>query len=556
MNGINKVGLLLLTALVLFPACRVEETGAAVSDEPVMMLRLRMPNTVTEENWTTLLSGIRANPLCCEEIWFSTGTGVPDLDVHRKHVERLLRAKEDLKELGIGSSVQIQMTIGHGDDLGGLEAFSAKTWTGWTGSTGVEAQWCNCPRQPEFLAYLREMTRLYASVKPRVMWIDDDLRYDNHYPATVGSRIGCWCEQCIADFSEREGRTWTRASLDKAMAADPALEKRWEAFSLESLEQIARAIAEETKAVSPQTRMGYQKTFSDRDTTVVRTILRTLAEVSGHKVSYRAGGGAYYDKWHPAEQIIKSMDAARYRRVLGCGDIVESWCPEIETWPRHYGSRSAQSVLLEAFTALAYGMDAVSMFVLDNGEEPIDVQCRQMLSPLHEGAPVLTGYARANKGTLAAGYGADVKSAGLFAFGMLGIPVLPGPGKSLGTLDEAELRGVNLYSEPSSVIQAFRDRLDSRAAAPVKCLSPFVGLVIPRIDAEGRLRTLGLVNARIDAQGPVRFSLPSLSNDSKSALWHELRKEPVSLRIERDADGGAFVELPSIAAWNAGFLEF
>ena len=552
----RKVLFLLLPAIALFASCRTDNASQAVSDEPVMMLRLRMPNTITDENWATLLSGIKENPECCEEVWFSTGVGIPPMDVHREHVERLIRAKEELKQLGIGTSVQVQMTLGHGDSLGDPESCSAKTWTGWTGSTGVEDLYCNCPRQPEFLEYIREMARLYASVKPRVMWIDDDLRYDNHTPATINSRIGCWCETCIAEFSEREGKKWTRETLDKAMASDKGLEERWTAFSLESLDVIARIIAEETREISPETKMGYQKTYSDRDTTVVRTILKTLAEVSGQKVSYRPGGGAYYDKNHPANQIMKSMTTARYMKVLGCDDIVESWCPEIESWPRHYGSRTGQSVLLEGFAALGYGLDAISMFVIDNGEEPIDVQSRVMLHPLHEGAPVLKEYARANKGTVPAGYTADVSRNDLYEFSTLGIPVLPGLGKDLGALSDEELKGVDVFSEPSSVLQDFREKLDSRASAPALCISPFIGIVIPRVEPDGALRTLGLVNCRIDSQGAIRFSLPALPTGAKTAVWRELRKEPVNLKIERDGNGSAFVEVPEISAWNAGFLEF
>ena len=553
--------ILALSAAAVLSACggkAVRDGSSCRGDEgsPVMMLRLRMPNTAVDENWAALLSGLKKYPRCCDEIWFSTGTGVPSMDVHREHVERLREAKEDLRRLSIGTSVQIQATIGHGDSVTDPDFMAGKTWTGWTGSTGVEDVCCNCPRQPEFLEYIRQMTRLYASLRPRVMWIDDDLRYDNHYPASAGSRPGCWCERCIADFSETEGRAWTRESLDRAMASDKELEERWKAFSISSLDRIARIVSEETMAVSPGTRMGYQKTYSDRDTTVVRTILGTMAEVSGRKVSYRAGGGAYYDRRHPAAQIIKSMRSARYMRVLGCADIVESWCPEIESWPRHYGSRTAQSVLLEDFAALAYGLDAVSMFVLDNGEEPFDLQARVMLRPLHEGAPVLEAYARANAGTVPAGYTAPAGVEDLFEFGTLGIPVLPGLGKDLGRLSAGDMKGVSMYSQPSSDVQAFRDALDSRSPAPAKYLSPFVGLVAPRVDAGGKLRTLGLVNCRIDAQQSIRFALPSLDSGTRKAVWRELRRPAVRLRIERGKDGTAFVEVPSVAAWNAGFIEF
>ena len=523
--------------------------------KPVMLLRLSIDNTVTDESWAKTLSILNKHPECCDEIWFSTGIGIPPMEVHQQHAERLVDAKQDLEKLGISTSLQVQMTIGHGDQLGISDEWSAKRWTGWTGSTGVECKYCNCPRQPELLEYMREMTRLYARIQPRILWVDDDLRYDNHKPATQNSRIGCWCETCLAEFSAREGKTWSRVELDKAMATDKDLEYRWMMFSLESLQQIAHIIAEETVAVSPSTKMGYQKTFFTRDTLVVKTILKELAEVSGQKVAYRPGGSAYYDRYHPVNQIVKSMDAARFIRLIGSPDYVESWCPEVESYPRHYGSRSGQSVLLEGFAALAYGMDAVSMFVMDHGEESPELQARSMLKPLEEGSDVLRRYAQANIGTEAVGFRANVSNEALYDFGVMGIPILPGEGRSLGTLEKEVLTSVNLYSQPSSEIQAFRDKLNADAEMPVLCCSPFVGLVMPRVDAEGNLRTLGLINSRIDVQGPILFSLASVPEDAKSAIWYELRKKPVKLNIQYDAVG-AFIEIPQLDAWNAGFLEF
>ena len=544
----RKLSLFLLSALLACVSCRTS------SDEKILLLRLRMPNTCTEEGWNAILSGIKNNPECCNEVWFSTGINVPAMDVHREHVKRLGHAKNDLEKLGIGASVQIQMTIGHGSACEDPAEWTAKTWTGWTGSTGVEHLYCNCPRQPEFLKYLREMTGIYAALKPRAMWIDDDLRYDNHYPASKDSRPGCWCEKCISDFSAQEGRTWTRESLDAAMSTDPALEERWKVFSLSSLVDIARIIAEETKAVSPETRMGYQKTFSYKDTTVVRTILQTLYEVSGEKVSYRPGGGAYYDNLHPAGQIIKSMDAARYMKILDCKDIVGSWCPEIETYPRHYGSRTGQSVLLEGFAALAFGADAISMFVLDNGEESPEVQSRYMLHPIHEGSQVLREYARANAGTQAAGYTTGTGNSELFDLAMTGIPVLQGDGIELLRLQAEDYKDVDIYAQTSSELQAFRNRLNEKAPAPVVCDSPFIGMVIPRVDPEGALRTLGLINCRIDAQECIRFLLPSLPGGIKTVSWRELRNKPVKLRVRQNEKGIPYVEIPRISAWNAGFL--
>ena len=542
-----------LIALALGASARGTNTE---NEQPILLLRFSYQHSNTPERWADMLSILKQHPEACDEVWFSTGTTTPPMQDHRNHVDVIKKAKQDLSRLGIGTSLQVQMTIGHGDASMKPEDWVAKTWSGWTGSTGVEAKYCNCPRQPAYLEYVRQMARTYAEVHPRVVWIDDDLRYDNHSPATQNSRIGCWCATCLADFSQQEGRQWTRQELDQAMGSDKELAQRWKMFSIGSLCRVAEIIAQETKNASPETHMAYQKTFWDRDTTVVREVLQTLARVSGHKVGYRAGGGAYYDRSHPINQIEKSMDAARYMRVLGCPDYVETWCPEIESWPRHYGSRTAQTVLLEDFTALAYGMNAVSMYVLDRWEETPQTMARSMVGPLADASDVLRRYARANRETQAVGFaiqGDD--NMPLYEFGTQGIPVLPGLGRSLGTLTTEQLKPVNFYSQPSSAVQARREQMDRQAPAPVLCQSPYIGQVIPRVDAQGQLRTIGLINCRIDEQGPVRLQLRSLPQGVKRVVWRELRQKPVRLRVERDEQGRAYVDVPSIQAWNAGFVE-
>lgn len=42
---------------------------------------------------------------------------------------------------------------------------------------------------------------------------------------------------------------------------------------------------------------------------------------------------------------------------------------------------------------------------------------------------------------------------------------------------------------------------------------------------------------------------------AKTAVWHELRKASVSLPIERK-DGQMTVTVPSVGAWNGGWIGF
>ena len=521
----------------------------AVSAAPTMSLRLRGPHTATEAQWRKTLAAIAANPGCCDEVWFSTGIGVPPVSWHREQAARLAKAAEDLRRLGIVPSLQVQATLGHSDNLSASEDCSAKAWTGWTGSTGVEDRYCNCPRQPAFLAYVREMSRADASFRPGSVWIDDDLRIGNHPPATNGSRLGCWCDTCIADFNAQEKAVWTRSALDAAMAKDAALAVRWKAFSVSSIATVARAIAEEFHARSPETRMAFQHCFDLSSLDSVRVVASALHEASCRKVGLRPGGGAYYDV-NPMDQVVKSLAAARFRKTVGDLGFVDVWCPEVESWPRAYGSRSAQSALVESFVAIAYGFNATSLLLLDTRYETDELYSRTILKPLADAAPVLKGYIAANAESVPVGYTVpDGTAARLCRWAICGIPVLPGVGRDLGALSKRDL-SLNVCSVGSATVQAARDA----HPAPAVLESPFVGLMIPRVTEKGELRTVALLNTRIDVQGPVTVRLRGVPQGT-AAVWRALRQAPLALPVVRDGDV-ARVTVPEVGAWNAGYLDF
>ncbi len=68
-----------LRKLELSAAVAVAFLGALHSaDWPLMSMRLRANDTDTKEIWKANFKAISENPGCCDEIWFSTGTGVPD----------------------------------------------------------------------------------------------------------------------------------------------------------------------------------------------------------------------------------------------------------------------------------------------------------------------------------------------------------------------------------------------------------------------------------------------------------------------------------------------
>ena len=543
--------------LFIFAAlCLVLSCQSYTSDQkerPLMMLRLRPTNTDCDSSWNETFRIIKENPGCCDQVWFSTGMGYLPHQWHLDKVERMSRGFAQLEQNGISSSLQFQMTIGHGDKFGyGNEhLFTEKNWRGWTGSTGVEAKFSSCPRNPLFLEHIRGVAGIYASLKPSYIWVDDDLRYDNHKPATLDSHIGCWCDECITAFNERSGGRWIRNTLAKALENDSELNEVWHSWCVESLCNIAAVISEEVHRVSPMTKMAFQGKKEDFVVPHVKEILSVMHEKTGLPVGYRPGTGSRFDIEGASGQVIKSMQSARFIELIGSPEYVDLWCPEIETWPRVYGSRTGQGVLVEAFTALAYGLNSVSMFVMAADMEPADLYSRSLLKPIAEGSETLIKYARLNEGTSVAGYKSAASCDLLYEFARTGVPVLPGVGHSLGTVPEELIQGTDIPKTLSADIQRIREEHD----APAVCCSPFVGLVIPRVDRSGTLRTVGVVNTRIDFQEDVRIRLSGVPKNVRSVVWREMKMKPVRCRVEQE-NGISYVSIPRIAAWNAGFLEF
>lgn len=518
---------------------------------PALQFRLESDHTSSDEAWARTFAMLRDVPGLCDEIWFGTGFGMPKLEAHRANAERIRRAMDDVRGLGWKPGLQIQATIGHGGPFTEGKDYSERNWTGWTGSTGVEDKCCNCPRDPRFLEYIRQMSRIYAALRPSSLWIDDDLRIDNHDPATRGSLDGCWCDRCVADFNAETGGKWTRKTLDAAARKDARLRIAYEEFAIRSIAAIARIIGEEFHAASPETVLALQHNARARRT--VEAIIGVLYEVGGRPVGYRPGAGAYYDV-NPNDQIVKSLSSAQCKRDFAHPEQVGLWTCEIACFPRTYGTKSAQTIIMEGFTGLVHGMDAASALVLNYGKESEDLYLRARLRPMAAAAPVLRAYAKSCEGTTAVGFTADSGYERLYRFAQTGVPTLIGVGKSCGRISAKEI-GFDRCRTASGEVQKLRDALDARAGGtPAVLESPFVGMMLPRVAADGTLRNVALMNLRLDEQGPLRLRLRGVPSGVNQIVWREMRGEPKTLAVSRDGDV-CRVEIPSLGAWNGGYLE-
>ena len=558
-----RARLLLLAWMAIF--------AAHATVPPLMSIRLRRLHTETDGQWAKTFNVLRENRGACDEVWFSTGIGFPAMAWHEAHAARLVRYAEDLRAAGIVPSLQFQATLGHSDVVTAFEGAPAKTWGGFVGRKGDECKFVACPRQPALLAYLREVARRYAAFRPGSVWFDGDLRIAGHGPASPWNRekegwIGCWCGTCVAAFNTETGGRWTRETLDAAMAANSPLYERWEQFSFESIAAVARVIVEEMHRVSPDTRFGYQHAPHRNDRQLI--VFKALREASGHCVGSRPGGGAYFD-FDPHAQHVKAVLLARQRSCIGECDWIDVWCPEIDTYPRAFSSRTAQGILNECLVNLALGMNALSLLVMDTRFETDEWYGENLLKPIAEARELLEASRTAHVDAVPAGLAdrTGLPPRDVYCYALAGVPILFGPGKAFGEITAADIkewecadleaRGYDVNKLSSAAICDIRRRMDARGGGklPVLVETSSIGLVMPCVAADGVLRSVAFLNARIDRQKPMRVRLRRVPSAAKATVWRAFHEKPTILPLTREG-ADALVTIPALAAWNCGWLGF
>jgi hypothetical protein len=307
---------------------------------------------------TAHLAMIARHRGACDEVWLATSMGFPPLEVVRDHAARMAAAAARVRGAGIAASLQISNTLGHGrhhawNDLRGLE------WGRMVGADGTRAPTCCCPRDPAFLRYLDVLTRAFCAWQPDRVWIDDDLRMNQHSPATYG----CFCERCVAEFADAVGRGWGREELVAAINHGNDLSTRaaWIEHCRRSLAGVARTVATAAGAVAPDAAMGFQHaglSWAGYNGPDWNHVYRALHEASGRGVGSRPGHGFYNDH-QPRRMLDKAMAVClQNERKADCVEVVTYEC---ENLPGTVLGKSAHGTAVECTLAIAHGCDGISL---------------------------------------------------------------------------------------------------------------------------------------------------------------------------------------------------
>lgn len=311
-----------------------------------------------------LLSVLSHNRNACDEIWLTTDAGFPPLEVHRQNAFKMAAAAERLRKNGLIASLQIGNTLGHGDFIKFMD-FSGITWQRMVGHDGAESPYCNCPRDPEFLNYMETLTHMYCEWQPDTVWIDDDLRMNNHASVTWG----CFCNKCVTAFCRSLGKLYTRDALVQKIneAGRWDIRKKWLEFNSQSLGLVIEAIAKAVASVSPATDIGLQSAawdFNSYSGKFYHSVSEAVQKLTGRKMKCRPGGSGegYYSDHNPSLMLNKALYINNSNNLLK--DCIDDSRPEIESFPHTAMSKTPHGLAVESALYLAHGCNALTYAIM------------------------------------------------------------------------------------------------------------------------------------------------------------------------------------------------
>jgi hypothetical protein len=334
-------------------------------------LRRTLPSWCFEERLDELLGFCRTAHV--EEVIVKVDVeefshGIPTIEWLEAYMPMLTRARDALRKIGVAFSINPWVTTGHLDRGRDLRAvFPHFDWM--VGHRGEACRACACPLSKGWREHIRALWRLYASLEPRVIWVEDDIRTFNHTPI----EFGCFCDLHLRAFGERIGEAVTRERLVQAVLqpGEPYPWRRaWLALLRDTTEDTCAFLAKAVHEISPGTFLGLMSSgpenhcLEGRDW---RRLARALGD--GRPIYSRPTLGNYTES-----SLTGLYDAAaqikRARAVLPRDTIEQT---EVESFPFTGYAKSAAFTFLQIALSVAHGCHGATLNLFDHVGSPLAI---------------------------------------------------------------------------------------------------------------------------------------------------------------------------------------
>ena len=277
----------------------------------------------------------------------------------------LVRLRDALAQAGVAYSLNPWITRGHEDRCRGALP-GMQTTVHADGSTSAHI---GCPLCPTWRDNLAATWAIYAATKPRVLWIDDDIRDWGAHE--------CFCPLHMERFSQRVGRPVTREEMVAAVF-QPGEPHPWRALMLELrnavTQEVLRLIVDAARRANPDVTMGLMSSGPRNHCREGRDWKQCADSLGGTvetPIYSRPTMGNYWE-WGPPRGLYFSQDSIKItRHALPAGTVDQT---ELESLPFSRYSKSVAFTFAQLAVSFAFGARGTTINVFDHLGTPMQAE--------------------------------------------------------------------------------------------------------------------------------------------------------------------------------------
>lgn len=300
---------------------------------------------------------------------------MPDTVQHTEYYAELLHPLiNKMREKSISYQLNYQNLFGSWD--GGADLSDVNGWENWVDEKGMESKGCACCIGPKFREIAGKKLQIWASTKPDVMWIDDDIRFHNHRAPirefwsgkAFAERVdfGCFCNQHIERFHREYGNTYTRQEIEEGILKGSIVRKQWMEFSGNIANEVTEWIEKTIHEVSPDTKVAVMTSNPDVHSVEGRNWKHFLKNLSGkEKPLLRPTFGPYMEgnprDFFSSYLVYEQLKANIHSQY---GSDVE-FCPEVENTRFTRWSKSVAATEYQLLLGSFLGCKDITLSIFD-----------------------------------------------------------------------------------------------------------------------------------------------------------------------------------------------